>query len=270
MHARLLAAEAAAAGSEVVFACGGDGTVNEVVNGLVGTPASLAVLRGGTGNVFAKEVHVPRSPANALGVLTRGEEYEFDLGIAGGRHFLLMAGTGFDGSVVRRVPSVPKRLLGTTSYILWGAAEALRFKGRPVELSIDGELAQVELYWLLLANTRSYGGVVDVAARAKADDGLLDTYVFTGSGLPWMLGMGGRIVLQRHHDAPGVHFQRSANLEIRTPGLHVQADGEYFGETPMSFLVVPRSLRVLVPPGGAAKLVSAPPQAHVMLPDSTR
>jgi diacylglycerol kinase family enzyme len=140
LHAVTLAREAAEAGSEVVFACGGDGTVNEVVNGLLGTTAAMGVLRGGTGNVFAKEVHVPRSITRALGVLRDGEEYRFDLGLAGGRHFILMSGAGFDGSVVRRVPTVPKRLLGTTSYVLWGAAEALRFKGRPVDIAIDGEV----------------------------------------------------------------------------------------------------------------------------------
>src|SRR3990170_1957732 len=145
---------AAKAGSRVVFSCGGDGTLNEVGNGLVGTEATLAVIRGGTGNVFGKEVGVAKDPERALRVLIEGEERRFDLGVAappagpsrapstgsgqnsggtsgrGGRYFILMAGVGIDGSVVRRVPERPKRLLGTTSYVLWGAAEALRFRSR--------------------------------------------------------------------------------------------------------------------------------------------
>jgi diacylglycerol kinase family enzyme len=82
--------------------------------------------------------------------------------------------------------------------------------------------------------------------------------------------MGGRIVLHRHHDAPGVHFQRTRTIEILTPGLDVQADGEYFGETPMSFSVQPGALRVLLPAGGARKIVDRSLQAGDTVPDSTR
>ena len=258
LHAVALASEAAERGSEVVFACGGDGTVNEVVNGLAGKQAALGIIRGGTGNVFGKEVHVPRQFNDALGVLTDGEDYLFDIGQAGDRYFLLMAGIGFDGSVVRRVPTGPKRFLGTTSYVIWGAAEAVRFQSRHVNLLVDGKPEDIELYWLLVANTRSYGGVVDVASTAIADDGLFDAYAFAGRSLPWMLMTGSRIALRRHHGAPGVHFQRAAKIEIVTPGIDVQADGEYFGQTPMTFAVIPRALTVRLPRGGARRLMSRP------------
>ena len=258
LHAVSLAGEAADRGSEVVFACGGDGTVNEVVNGLAGKQAALGIIRGGTGNVFGKEVHVPRHFAEALNVLIDGEDYLFDIGQAGDRYFLLMAGIGFDGSVVRRVPTGPKRFLGTTSYVIWGAAEAVRFQSRQVDLLVDGKPEDIELYWLLVANTRSYGGVVDVASTAIADDGLFDAYAFAGRGLPWMLMTGSRIALRRHHGAPGVHFHRAAKIEIVTPGMDVQADGEYFGQTPMAFAIVPRALTVRLPRGGARRLMSRP------------
>src|SRR3989304_1812539 len=96
------AREAAATGAAVVFACGGDGTLNEVANGLVGSESTLGALRGGMGNVFAKEGGVPRSPEAALRLLVEGERRRIDLGVAGtgdggqGRHFVLMAGVGFD------------------------------------------------------------------------------------------------------------------------------------------------------------------------------
>ena len=128
------------------------------------------IIRGGTGNVFGKEAGVPRGVLEALRVLTLGEDYRFDLGRAGSRYFLLMSGIGFDASVVRRLPSRPKRFLGTTSYILWGAAAAMRFRGRPVDLLVDGHEETLDLYWLLIANTRSYGGVIDVASAALAND----------------------------------------------------------------------------------------------------
>jgi YegS/Rv2252/BmrU family lipid kinase len=262
MHAATLAREAAAAGSKVIFACGGDGTVNEVINGIVGTPASLGILRAGTGDVFGKEVRIPRKLEPALEVLAAGHTYHFDLGFAQGegiagtgaekrRYFLLMCGIGFDGAVVRRVPSAPKRVLGTTSYVIWGAAEALRFKSRPVRVLLDDEPLDTNLYWMLLGNTRSYGGVADVAMHAVADDGLLDVYMFTGGGIPWMFRMGARIALKRHHGAPDVSYALARTVALETPGLEVQADGEYFGQSPMTFGIEQKALPVLLMPGSA-------------------
>jgi len=274
-HASVLAREAAAAGAAVVFASGGDGTANEVVNGLVGTETALGVLRGGTGNVFAKEVGIARAPEAALRLLVEGERRRFDLGLAQGplvlslanderesppgRHFLLMAGVGFDAKVVRHVPAGPKRLLGTTSYVLWGLRELARYHPSPARLRIDGHERDVDLFWLLLGNTRSYGGVIDITSRALADDRRLDAYVFAGRGLGWTLSTGLRIALGRQDGARGVWFHRVHELAVDTPGLPVQADGEYFGETPATFSVAPAALTILVPKGRAERLFSKPP-----------
>src|SRR5687768_410386 len=94
-HATLLAQEAASSGASVVFACGGDGTINEVLNGLIGTPAALGVIRAGMGDVFAKEIGVPRRPEDSLRVLLTGRKERFDLGVLeteeSSRYFLCMA-----------------------------------------------------------------------------------------------------------------------------------------------------------------------------------
>jgi len=274
-HGAHLAREAALSGSKVVFACGGDGTINEVVNGIVGTPATLGVLRAGMGNVFAKEVGVPRSIDRALGVLATGHDYAFDAGYAAGenvpsappwlpgdqRLFLLMAGVGFDGRVVSRVPAEQKRRLGTASYVLWGAAEALRFKSRKVAMTFDGTGVEADLFWLLLANTRSYGGVADIATDAVADDGLLQACLFSGEGLIWLAAMSARIALKRHRSAKGVSCLTAANVEVSTSGLAVQADGEYFGETPMRFGVLKQAVKVRLFPGAADRLLRNQPES---------
>ena len=256
-HATLLAREAAEAGTPVIFSCGGDGTLNEVLNGIVGTESRLSLIRGGTGNVFAKEIHVPRSPEKALRVLLEGEEGHFDLGKANDRYFLCMCGVGFDASVVRKVPSNTKRLLGSTSYVLWGVAEVARYRSQPVRIRLGEEEEQeVDLYWLLLGNTRSYGGVLNSAHEAIADDGLLDAYVFAGSRIP--ITTAARLAVQRTDGAPGVSFQRLQELEVLTPAIPVQADGEYFGETPMTFSVAPKALTILMPPGQGRQLLTPP------------
>jgi YegS/Rv2252/BmrU family lipid kinase len=259
-HATGLAHQAAGRGAEVVFACGGDGTINEVLNGLVGTPAALGVIRAGMGDVFGKEAGVPRRPENALRVLLTGQRRRFDLGVietsAGKRHFLCMAGAGFDADVERRVPRGAKRRLGSTAYAVWAVADLPRYRPTPVQVEIDGTLHECDLYWLLAGNTRSYGGIVDITSQAVVDDGLLDAYLFAGQGPVWLAATALRLAVRRPQGGRGVSFQRIRRLELTTPGLPLQADGEYLGESPATISVAPACLDVLLPAGKAARLFS--------------
>ncbi len=242
----------------VVFACGGDGTVNEVVNGLAYTESAMGVLRGGMGDVFGREVGIPRAPEEALKVLVDGDRRRFDLGRANERYFLMMAGVGFDADVVRAVPRLPKSLLGSTSYAIWGAGVMARYRSDNVLLRIDGEEREARLYWLLLGSTRSYGGIIHIASEAVVDDGVLDAFIFEGRSLGRLVHTATRIVRRSLQGARGVTFRRVKELEVATPGLGVQVDGEYIGETPVRFTVAPAALDILLPPGHAAELFSLP------------
>lgn len=253
-HGIVLAQEAAQQGMSAVIACGGDGTVNEVVNGLAGSACALGVLRGGMGDVFAREVGIPKQAERALTLQLTGERRRFDLGKAGERYFLLMAGIGFDADVVRRVPDGAKKRLGSTSYALWGAKLLAGYRSKRVLMSIDGESREAELFWVLLGNTRSYGGIVDITSQARVDDGLLDGYVFEGHGVKWEASTALKLALRRQDGAKGVSFRRLRELSIETPGLAVQADGEYLGETPMRFSVEAAALDVLLPRGQGQEL----------------
>jgi YegS/Rv2252/BmrU family lipid kinase len=255
-----LAQEAALAGASVVFACGGDGTINEVLNGLIGTPAALGVVRAGMGDVFAKEIGVPRRPEDAIRVLLTGRKERFDLGMleteAGSRYFLCMAGAGFDADVERRVPRGAKRALGSTAYALWAVADLRRHRATPVQLSIDGAAHECDLFWLLVGNTRSYGGIVDITSEAAVDDGQLDAYIFAGQGPMWLATTALRLAVRRPEGGRGVSFQKIERLELTTPGLPLQADGEYLGESPARISVAPSTLDVLMPEGKGIKLFS--------------
>jgi YegS/Rv2252/BmrU family lipid kinase len=254
-HARTLASEAVQEGANVVFACGGDGTLNEVINGIAGSSARLGVIRGGTGNVFAKEIGVPRAPERALALLNEGEERRFDLGKAGERYFIAMCGVGFDAAVVRRVSGSLKRRVGTAAYIVEALLRLPGYQGHRTVLRGESGTREVDLFWLLLGNTRSYGGVFDIARTALADDGLLDAHTYAGRGVPWILMTGLRVLARRTSGAPGISFERLSWLAVETPGLPVQADGEYFGETPMRFSVERQALPVLLPRGGGRQLL---------------
>jgi diacylglycerol kinase family enzyme len=99
--------------------------------------------------------------------------------------------------------------------------------------------------------------VIDITGAALADDGRLDAAIFSGRGLAWVVATATRIALHRAGRAPGIDWHRLTSLDVLTPGLPVQIDGEYLGETPMSFTVAPKALSVLLPPGAARRLLGA-------------
>lgn len=254
-----LARNAAEGGLDAVVACGGDGTVNEVANGLAGSATALAVVRGGTANVWAKEAHLPRDPSAAVRLLSDGEQRTIDLGRAsavggstsggGDRYFLLMAGVGFDAAIVRQVSGALKRRLGAASYLLHGLRCVLRHRTVEADLLVNRGPLPSPLYWLLLGNTRSYAGVLNITHQARADDGRLDLCLLRKGGLLRLAWLAPWVLLRRHHRRAGVLYRTVESLEVRTPGLPVQVDGEYLTETPLRFEVAPAALRVMVPGG---------------------
>jgi len=261
-HATALAREAAESGCDVVVACGGDGTVNEIVNGLAGTETALAVIRGGTANVWAKEVAIPRDYLAAVRLVSEGRRRRMDLGVVEGdegrrRFFLLMAGVGLDGYVVRRVPERLKQRLGAAAYVFYGLRESMRFRPEKTSLSIDGDPIVADLLWLLASNTRSYGGVINVARDALADDGLLDVFVFKGRGVQQTFLHGLRILGRRHEGAKDVVRRRAASIEISAPAaLDCQVDGECLDFAPRAIRVAPLALAVMLPAESRSPLFS--------------
>jgi YegS/Rv2252/BmrU family lipid kinase len=263
-HATELARRAVRDGLEAVIACGGDGTVNEVANGLAGSTTALAVVRGGTANVWAKEIHAPKNPARALRLLAEGETRTIDLGRAtwsasggGERHFVCMAGVGFDAAIVRELAGGLKRRFGAASYIMAGFRRALRYRAVDAELVADNETLSCRLYWLTLGNTRNYGGVLNLAHMAKADDAKLELLVLGRGGVLRFAWLAVQVLLKRHHRRPDIVYRSVSSVDVRTAGLPVQIDGEYLGETPLRFAVAPGALRVIVPAGLKSPLFSS-------------
>jgi diacylglycerol kinase family enzyme len=187
-------------------------------------------------------------------VLIDGERRRFDLGMADGRYFLMMAGIGFDAEVVRAVPGGPKRRLGSTSYALWGAGVLARYRPRDVILRLDGEEVETRLYWLMVGNTRSYGGIIRIATQALVDDGRLDAYIFSSRGVRGLLSTAARLARGRLEGARDVTYRQVREVEVISAGLGVQIDGEYIGRTPMRFAVAPAAIDILLPPGAVAPL----------------
>lgn len=255
-HATELARDAAARGVDVIVVHGGDGMLNEAANGIAGTETALAVLRGGTANVWAKETRCAKDAVAAMRAIVRGERRRIDLGRANGRYFLLMAGVGLDAAIVPRVGARMKRRFGALAYIIAGIVTALRTKPWRVRMAIDGDTSESSLYWMLAGNTRSYGGAVQITHRAVADDGLLDIALMRRGGALHLIADGVRVLLCRHDRSPNVRYVRTHGVDITTPGIPVQLDGEPHGATPLRIEVAPLALAVIVPAGLRSPLIS--------------
>ncbi len=247
-HATEVAREAADQLVDIVVANGGDGTINEVVNGLAGSQTALAVLPGGTANVWAKEIRVPKDPAKAMHIVATGEPRRIDLAVANGRYFLLMAGIGLDAEIIPRVNPWLKRRAGALAYVLAGVTTAIRTRPWPAELRVDGDVRETSLYWMLAGNTRNYGGLVHITNRARVDDALTDIALMRRGGLH-LLPDGIRVLLKRHQGSPNVHYTQAKEIVISTAGIPVQLDGERCMETPLTITTAPQALTVIVPKG---------------------
>lgn len=266
-HATMLAAAAAASGATVVAACGGDGTVNEVVNGLASTDAALAVVPTGTANVWAREAGVPLDVARAVGLIPRARWARFDLGqvrVASGaeRRFLLMCGVGLDAAAVVQADAdvLGKRRLGLAHYVATAVGVLLRSRAVEATVRVDGIRQDAAMLQVLIGNTRLYGGVTQLTSGAFADDGLLDVCTFSARSLPQRLLLGARALgggLDRRAGG-GIAYRRGREIEVATVDparpLPVQADGEHIGETPVRVTVEPGALLALIAPGRNALL----------------
>ncbi|CAA9396892.1 MAG: Diacylglycerol kinase-related protein [uncultured Rubrobacteraceae bacterium] len=240
---------AAAAGDRLVIAAGGDGTVNEVINGL-SEDATLGILPLGTANVLARELGLPLEPGEACGRILSGKAFRIDIGVAtdGGeteRRFACMAGIGFDAEVVREVGPRLKRYLRSLAFPL--AALKVYIRGdRPGLRIADAETTRPARF-AVVANGRYYGGEFETAEEASLTSGELQVVLVEKVGSLARPDVLAHILAKRSLDRTMKSFaSRDVSAEsasaVRVP---VQIDGEVWGELPMSFRVEPAAVSVI-------------------------
>jgi YegS/Rv2252/BmrU family lipid kinase len=252
-----MAARAAKEKLPLVFIVGGDGTLNEAANGLASSETALATVPAGTVNIWAHEVGIPREPLAAVRACLGTQRRRIDLGRAGDRYFLLMAGYGLDGHIAHQVPLQAKRYVGAASYAMTAVRASLSYRGRRVTLSLDGQRQEGRVLMLVAANTRNYAGLADITAAAKVDDGLLDVCVFLGDGFPDIVMHTLRVALRRHRKSSRVIYRKGRRLELEwEEPLPLQLDGDALGESPTRIEVVPQVLEVMAPRGPKCPLFS--------------
>ena len=249
--AKRLAAEAAADGVDIVAVYGGNGTVAEVVDGLVGTGTPLAILPGGTGNGAAGELGIPTTLAEAAALVADHTAVlrTVDVGRAGDRVFLLRCACGAVADVDALATRELKSQVGGLAYVI-AAFEKLNDLGTMTyRVACDGEVHEVEAVACIVANGAGFGGVGRLAEDIDMADGRLDVFLYTGEALR---GLGATLAALPAAFATGTlgvpPVCGGAHIRLETPEpLTMVADGEPAGTTPIDIEVIASALRILVP-----------------------
>ena len=267
--AAALASEAARKGAKLIIACGGDGTVSEVANGILssGKDVELGILPSGTGGDFRRTLEIPAQSRAAARVLRTGQTRRIDVGrvsfidhngAEAMRYFLGVASCGMSTKVIERVKAgapdwlpvnTPKRLGGRISFGVSMLQTALRNKGTRLVVQLDDEHERnLVVANLCVANARFFGGGMKIAPDAKLTDGQFDVVGIGDLGALKIFTSAPRVYLGAHLSMPEVSHALARRVVVRPPDrnfeVHLEVDGELPGKLPATFQIIPDALRV--------------------------
>lgn len=246
-----IAMRAARNGGGDIIVAGGDGTINEALQGIAGTKARLAIIPRGTGNVLARELRLPLDNEQALNIVAQGKSRKIYLGLAidettnERRHFVLMAGVGLDASVVRRVQPSLKKRLGKGAFWISGLSHLVTWNPKPFTLEIEGN--KYPATFAIIGNAAKYGGDLAITPGARLDEREFEICIInTVSRLRYLHLLSQAMRNGMPRNTPEVQFVKAATVSAHGDA-HVQVDGELMSHLPMRFEIAPHSLEVIVP-----------------------
>jgi YegS/Rv2252/BmrU family lipid kinase len=243
--ARAIAAWAVEKGYRIVVAAGGDGTINEVVNGLIGSDVALGILPVGTMNVFAAELGLPGDLPGAWEVIRGRHTRKVDLIRANSQYFVQLAGVGLDAQVVQATSWNFKKNFGPLSYVISAAQIAAR---KPPRLLVEAEGVTREGSFVLIGNGRYYGGPIAFFKDAQIDDGKLDVLIFKNLGYLDIVRYLGGVFTGTHTGLADVEYFQTTKATVSSEDdVPVEVDGEVVTKLPVTFRVSSRKLKVVVP-----------------------
>lgn len=240
-------------GCDLIIAAGGDGTINEVANGMLNTNVPMAIFPGGTANVLAREMRLPIHLERAAAQMSRLRRHQISAGSlrineSDSRCFLCMAGAGLDAEIVSRLNLDFKARTGKFAYYVTGFAQVFR-PLREFEITIDGTRHWAS--FALISRVRNYGGDLEIARGASLLRDDFEVVLFRGTVavryLQYLVG----VALKQAHRVPGCTFLRGKKIHCPLPsdgGIYVQVDGELAGQLPMTVEILPGALTMLVTP----------------------
>ena len=252
-EARLRAAQAIRKGCDYVIAAGGDGTLNEVVNGIAPHAADvrLGLLPLGTGNDFARCLKLPATIEENIRILLRARTKPIDLVRVKSdktRYFVNVSAAGFSGKVNEKLTRAIKKTWGPLAYLRSAAAALPDLRAYHTSIHFGSkERMALDLYNVVIANGRYVAGGLPIAPRANPADGLLDVILIRARPAPEMALLAARVLLGKHLGSDAIVFRRVSRISIRSrPGMWFNVDGELVGNEPAVFEVIPRALQFVV------------------------
>ncbi|MFC1954895.1 diacylglycerol/lipid kinase family protein [Chloroflexota bacterium] len=258
-HAIELAKSASAGGYNYLVAVGGDGTVNEVANGILDSADAgsmvLGIISTGTGSDFARSAGIPRQYPGACSSLTGKNRLQIDVGLveyrSNGksmrRFFVNAAGTGFDAAAVETTERLPRYFGGTIPYLTGLLLTLIGYRNKPVTLGVGDKTEQRRILSVTVSNGNFFGGGMHIAPRASLTDRFLDLVVIGDIGKFDLLKSLPMVYKGTHGNHPRVTMEKVTEVTIESPErVLVQADGEVVGEGPATFRLIPAALNIVV------------------------
>ena len=234
-----------------MIACGGDGTVHEVLNGIVGTGVILGIIPMGTGGDVALNLGIGRDISAAINNISRGGLREIDVvRVNGGRYYLGVGGVGFDSEVNRWVNERQRFIRSRAAYIIGALIMVPKFKCKRIRIGLDEGSFDLDVLLVAFGNARSYGGGMQITPNAEMDDGFLDVCLISKINKLKLLYAFPRVFKGTHTELSEVTSYRSRYLSVESDApLDLYGDGEFICKTPFSLEVLPRALTVVAPLG---------------------
>ncbi|HVG19343.1 MAG TPA: YegS/Rv2252/BmrU family lipid kinase [Blastocatellia bacterium] len=272
-----LAREAVERGADTIISYGGDGTLNEVIQGMIGSQTSLAVWAGGTANVVARDLGLPFNKEELAKIIASGRSRRITLGLASRpgltgngasgpqeqgtssglqaaassagafqRYFFMFSGIGLDASIARRVNLKLKRRTGQFAYWVTGLKHMLSWRAEPFDVEVDGKT--YESIFTLVGNGKGYGGGLCMTPRAKLEEPWFEVFVMPrrSNNIVYLSDLAA--CLSGNAERTKATLVRGQHVKAASPHeLWVQADGEIIGALPMTFDAVPDALSIIIP-----------------------
>ena len=243
-------------GYDLVIAAGGDGTINEVINGMAEQPnrPTFAIIPMGTTNDFARAINMPRDIEKVCDVICAGHQVPLDIGKVNHQYFINIAGGGKLTELTYDVPSKLKTMIGQLAYYIKGIEMLPSIRPTQVRIEYDGKLLEEEIMLFLVTNTNSVGGFEKLAPEASYNDGMFDLLVLKKANLAEFIRLARLALKGEHINDPKVMYTKAAHVKVETEEkMQLNLDGEFGGMLPGVFDSLHHHFQLIVPEETAQK-----------------
>lgn len=238
-------------GVDCMVAVGGDGSVNEIVNGLTDLGVPLAILPMGTANVVARELNIPNNPETVAELIVKGHMRQMDVGLYGHQRFLLGAGAGLDAAIAKEVSQQRGARSGLSKWVWPSIKTSIAYQFPKIRVIVDGEEVSDDTQYAIVGNCRFSAGIFPATPKAKIDDGLLDICLFRRLGAIRLLVLTATIWRARFIEHEDVTYLQARHVELQEASketVPLQVDGDPAGALPGTFQLNEIPISVVCPP----------------------